>query len=55
MFLGSMKESQQKDIEILDMKYLVFLAVCEFCYTDNVKFIEDSWAVDLYNAAHMYG
>jgi hypothetical protein len=33
-----MKESQQKEIELVDVKYESFLGVLEFMYTDTLSF-----------------
>ena len=53
MFLGQMKESQLGQIDMPELKHLVLLAVCEFCYTDDVKYVHGDWAIELIFAADL--
>ncbi len=55
MLLGSMKESQLKEIVLQDMSHLVLLAVVEYCYTDDIKYLLDQVAVELLFAANLMG
>eukprot|EP01114_Cavostelium_apophysatum_P020259 TRINITY_DN6744_c0_g1_i2.p1 TRINITY_DN6744_c0_g1~~TRINITY_DN6744_c0_g1_i2.p1 ORF type:complete len:548 (+),score=92.02 TRINITY_DN6744_c0_g1_i2:553-2196(+) len=54
LLLGNFKESKQDRIEVLDMKYEVFLQVLKYIYTDRLEDIEPDDAVEILMAASEY-
>mmetsp|Transcript_10128 Transcript_10128/g.16584 ORF Transcript_10128/g.16584 Transcript_10128/m.16584 type:complete len:157 (+) Transcript_10128:1-471(+) len=53
MFESGMKESRENEIEILDTRHVVFLALMQFLYTDLVDVPADV-AIELYVLADLY-
>jgi len=55
MFLGPLKEGNLKSVAIPNVAHLVLLAIQEYCYTDDVKYPDNRWVVDLMLTANMFG
>lgn len=47
MFTGGTKEKNEYEIEMAEFQYLPLLATMEYCYTDDIKFMDSTIAVDL--------
>jgi len=54
MFMGEMKESKQRQIELKDVRYPIFLALLEYLYTDDVN-VGQEIAMELLQAADQFG
>jgi hypothetical protein len=47
MFTGGTKEKTANEIEMSDFGHLPLLTAIEYCYTDDVRYMDDFVAVDL--------
>jgi len=47
MFTGGTREKTAYEIEMIDFHHLSLLTAIEYCYTDDVRYMDDVIAVDL--------
>eukprot|EP00026_Physarum_polycephalum_P007559 Phypoly_transcript_07622.p1 GENE.Phypoly_transcript_07622~~Phypoly_transcript_07622.p1 ORF type:complete len:507 (+),score=72.21 Phypoly_transcript_07622:131-1522(+) len=52
MFTGGTKEKNEFEIEMSDFGHLILLTAIEYCYTDDIQYLDEKIAVDLLIAAN---
>lgn len=52
MFTGGTKEKNEFEINMSDVTQLALLAAIEYCYTDDVRYMDDNICIDLLTTAN---